>query len=218
MLEAYVWRYLKAYKSIDKIICCSGFMKSKLDRHPDLRGKTVANHNFIDKAEAERTEKKDYVLYFGRYHKEKGIETLVNVCKRLPEVSFVFAGTGALESLFEGVENIKNVGFKSGQELARLIAEARFTVYPSEWYENCPFSVMESISLGTPVLGADIGGIPELICPGIDGELFESGNEAELREKILKMWENPSHCGKLEDYTRFDCVTSYAEKILEEIY
>ena len=146
----------------------------------------------------------------------------MNACKRLPEVSFVFAGTCALESLFEGVENIKNVGFKSGQELARLIAEARFTVYPSEWYENCPFSVMESISLGTPVLGADIGGIPELICPGIDGELFESGNEAELREKILKMWEKCRNAQDAHSYSfpenKFCDREAYVKKISESVY
>jgi glycosyltransferase involved in cell wall biosynthesis len=69
-----------------------------------------------------------------------------------------------------------------------LIREARFTVYPSEWYENCPFSVMESQMYGTPVLGADIGGIPELIRVGETGELFESGNELQLRLKLEEMW------------------------------
>lgn len=222
MLEAFVWRFFKVYKNIDKIVCCSEFMKSKLDRHPILRTKTVAIHNFIEKAEIVNVEKKDYVLYFGRYHKEKGMETLVNACKRLPEIPFVFAGTGALESMFKGVENIKNVGFKSGQELTRLIAEARFTVYPSEWYENCPFSVMESISLGTPVLGANIGGIPELIRTGIDGELFESGNEDDLRAKIQKMWERYRHGAKIEEVSSdnfgFCDIEAYTEKLCDHIY
>ncbi len=221
MMEAFVWRHSRAYKSIDWIICCSGFMKSKLDRHPVFREKTVALHNFIDKTEIKNVEKKDYVLYFGRFNREKGIATLVKACKQLPDIPFVFAGTGSMENLFEGIDNIKNVGFKKGTELARLIAEARFSVYPSEWYENCPFSVMESISLGTPVLGADIGGIPELIRDANDGMLFASGDEADLKAKILEMWKKsyckPKENGILKEKC-FDDVCCYAQLIIRDIY
>ena len=118
----------------------------------------------------------DYALYFGRFSEEKGIGTLIKVCRELPDVQFIFAGTGPLEETVSGVKNIKNVGFQKGEALEKLIREARFSIYPSEWYENCPFSVMESQMYGTPVLGADIGGIPELIQVGKTGELFESGN------------------------------------------
>ena len=81
------------------------------------------------------------------------------------------AGSGPLEGELAGIQNLKNVGFQSGKALEKLIVEAQFSVYPSEWYENCPFSVMESLMYGTPVLGADIGGIPELIDAGVNGEL-----------------------------------------------
>ena len=85
----------------------------------------------------------DYVLYFGRFSEEKGIGTLIKVCKELPDVQFIFAGTGPLEETVNGIKNIKNVGFQKGEALEKLIREARFSIYPSEWYENCPFSVME---------------------------------------------------------------------------
>ncbi len=104
---------------------------------------------------------------------EKGIGTLIKVCKELPDVQFIFAGTGRWKRQVNGVKNIKNVGFQKGEALEKLIREARFSIYPSEWYENCPFSVMESQMYGTPVLGANIGGIPELIQVGKTGELFE---------------------------------------------
>ena len=113
-------------------------------------------HNFIDKVEWKETEKKDYVLYFGRFSEEKGIGTLIKVCKELPDVQFIFAGTGPLEETVNGIKNIKNVGFQKGEALEKLIREARFSIYPSEWYENCPFSVMESQMYGTPVLGANM--------------------------------------------------------------
>ena len=185
--EGFFWKWMGVYRQIDTIICCSHFMKTKLDTDPVLAEKTVVLHNFVDRVEPKAARKKDYVLYFGRYSKEKGIETLVKAAKALPEIPFVFAGSGPLEGLLGDVPNIKNVGFQTGQALETLIREARFTVYPSEWYENCPFSVMESQMYGTPVLGADIGGIPELIQMG---ELFESGNLGELVEKIGKLWRN----------------------------
>ena len=178
--EAYFWRAKGVYKYIDKVICCSAFIKSKLDRNPIFAQKTVVMHNFIDKPEEIAVEKKDYVLYFGRYSEEKGIKTLLKVCEELPDIRFVFAGNGPLESEIAKYSNITDVGFKKGEELRNLVSEARLTVYPSEWYENCPFSVMESQIYGTPVIGADIGGIPELIQCGKTGELFESGNISEL--------------------------------------
>ena len=163
-------------------------------------------------------QKFDYVLYFGRYSKEKGIGTLIKVCKELPDVQFVFAGNGSLEETINGIQNIKNVGFQKGAALEQLIRHARFSIYPSEWYENCPFSVMESQMYGTPVLGANIGGIPELIEVGKTGELFESGNAAELKEKILKLW---SDKGLTKQYSRnckdisFYDIEEYGEKLMK---
>ena len=95
---------------------------------------------FIDKVEWKEAEKKDYVLYFGRFSEEKGIGTLIEVCKKLPDVQFIFAGTGPLEEEINGISNIKNVGFQKGEALEKLIREARFSIYPSEWYEIAHFS------------------------------------------------------------------------------
>ncbi|MCI6935960.1 MAG: glycosyltransferase [Clostridiales bacterium] len=217
-LEAMLWNGRGVYKNIDVMICCSEFLKTKMDCNPLFAGKTVALHNFVDKVEPGKTEKQDYVLYFGRFSREKGIDTLLKVCKALPEIPFVFAGTGPLEGEIAGVPNIQNVGFQRGQALENLIRQARFSVYPSQWYENCPFSVMESQLYGTPVLGADIGGIPELIEVGKTGELFESGNAAQLKEKIQTLWGNRELTDRYSEncaHLRFDDVAAYTEKLLK---
>ncbi|MCI7019097.1 MAG: glycosyltransferase family 4 protein [Clostridiales bacterium] len=217
-LEAVLWNGCGVYKNIDVIICCSEFLKTKMGTNPLFAGKTVAMHNFVDRISYEKAEKKDYVLYFGRFSREKGIDTLIQVCKALPEIPFIFAGTGPLEEEIAGVPNIQNVGFQRGQALETLIREARFSVYPSEWYENCPFSVMESQMYGTPVLGANIGGIPELIEPGKTGELFESGNAAQLKEKIQALWENRELTDRYSENcadVRFDDVARYTEKLMK---
>lgn len=160
----------------------------------------------------------DYVLYFGRFSEEKGIGTLIKVCKELPDVQFIFAGIGPLEERINGIENIENVGFQNGKALEKLIRGARFSIYPSEWYENCPFSVMESQMYGTPVLGTDIGGIPELIQVGKTGELFKSGDEVELKKKIKKLWDDKDLCEKYSENCRnisFDTIDEYYEKIMK---
>ena len=218
-IEATFWKWMGVYKQIDTIICCSRFMKSKLDTYKVLADKTVALHNFINQVEWEAVQKQDYVLYFGRYAQEKGIGTLIQAAKELPEVPFVFAGSGPLEGELEGVPNIKNVGFQTGEALEQLIREARFSVYPSEWYENCPFSVMESQMYGTPVLGADIGGIPELIRNGETGELFESGNAEQLKQRIETLWNDRQ---KLAGYSanckdnNFHSTEQYVEELMKD--
>ena len=217
-LEAMLWNGCGVYKNIDVMICCSEFLKRKMDSNPLFAGKTLALHNFVDKAEKQETEKQNYVLYFGRFSREKGIDTLIQVCKELPEIPFVFAGTGPLGEELAGVPNIQNVGFQRGQDLETLIRQARFSLCPSEVYENCPFSVMESQLYGTPVLGADIGGIPELIEEGKTGELFESGNEVQLKEKIKMLWENRDLTARYSEncaHIRFDDVDTYTEKLLK---
>lgn len=217
-LEASFWKLNGAYKYIDTMICCSNFMKSKLDTNPLFKDKTVAIHNFIDKVQWIDTPKKDYILYFGRFSEEKGIGTLIDVCKSLPNIQFIFAGTGPLESSINNIPNIKNVGFQKGTALETLIREAKLSIYPSEWYENCPFSVMESQMYGTPVLGANIGGIPELIEVGKTGELFESGNPKELKQKIENLWNNPNKLAEYSDNCKnisFDNISQYYNKLIK---
>lgn len=218
MLEAWYWNTRGTYQYIDTMICCSQFLKTKMDTNPVFAGRTVAMHNFVDAVPKRAVQKKEYVLYFGRYSVEKGIDTLIQVCKDLPDVNFIFAGTGPLENKLSGIPNIKNVGFQSGKALEDLIREARFSVYPSEWYENCPFSVMESQLYGTPVIGADIGGVPELIKPGKTGELFESGNGSDLKEKIRTLWNDLDKLNKYIENCQnssFDSIKQYCERLMK---
>lgn len=216
-LEAVFWKLKGVYKLLDSIICPSEFMKTKLDHNPAIKGRTITLHNFVDIVELKETEKKDYVLYFGRFSEEKGIGTLIAVAKELPEIPFVFAGVGPMVNQLKDIANIKEVGFKSGSDLENLIREARFSIYPSECYENCPFSVMESQMYGTPVLGADIGGIPELIEVGRTGELFKSANKNDMKMKIKKLWEDKVLSEGYSWNCRencFDTIDEYCEKLL----
>lgn len=218
-VEAACYKKLKTYRLIDVIICPSNFLKEKLDTDRVLQKRTTVLHNFVDSQAAGRDwEKKEYVLYFGRYSEEKGIRTLAEVCKKLPDIPFHFAGSGPLEEELRKLPNAKLLGFLSGETLAKEIAQARFVVFPSECYENCPFTVIEAQLYGTPVIGSDRGGTPELLRDGETGELFESGNEKMLEEKITDLWQNRE---KLERYTKnckqvhFDNAAEYVDKLMK---
>lgn len=218
MLEGYLWKLKQVYEYIDVMICCSQFMKRKLDTNPLFMTKTIVLPNFVDLAEWRESERKDYVLYFGRFSEEKGIKMLIKVCQELPDIPFIFVGNGPLNRQIKDINNIRNAGFQTGDTLEKMIREARFSVYPSLWYENCPFSIMESQMFGTPVLGADIGGIPELISVGKTGELFESGNSYDLKKKIQKLWGNKALTRKYSEnckYIHFDTIDKYYEKLMK---
>ncbi|MCF6153377.1 MAG: glycosyltransferase [Candidatus Kuenenia stuttgartiensis] len=89
------------------------------------------------------------------------------------------------------------LGYQKGDELYREIKKSKAVVLPSEWYENNPISVLEAFALGKPVIGARIGGIPELIKEKETGLLFEPGNSIDLREKIELLLSDDALCNKM---------------------
>ena len=159
-----------------------------------------------------------YVLEFGHLSRDKGTDTLLEVAKKMPNTEFVFIGYGPSADKMKDIPNVKYLGFKTGEELYRIIAEAAISVCPSEWYENCPYSVMESVLLGTPVVGSKMGGIPELIESGKTGELFEAGNVEDLMKAIKKVLQTQD---VLERYTKncsqvnYETTESYYVKLMK---
>ncbi len=215
--EAVLYKRLRTYRRIDRIICPSAFLKDKLDTDPVLKKKTMVMPNFVDRPAQEDRPKDDYVLYFGRYSLEKGIATLLKACQALPDIPFCFAGSGPYAEQIASCDNIKDHGFLSGTTLSDLIAAARFSVFPSECYENCPFTVMESLVNGTPVIGSALGGTPELLTPGFTGELFEGGNATALTEEIAALWADQERQQRYSENCRkvdFDTVEEYCTKLV----
>lgn len=208
----------KVYQYIDCIICPSSFMKKMLDSNPTLASKTVVLRNFIDKSSYQVNHKQEYVLYFGAYTEEKGLKTLLKVCGLLSDVQFVFAGAGEFEQEISKYKNERNVGYKSGSELEKIIGDALFSVCPSELNENCPFSVLESQSLQTPVVGSRVGGIPELIKDKENGRLFNAGDAEGLKSIIEELWNDRKETQKYQKNCAslvHDGINDYCERIIE---
>lgn len=156
--------------------------------------KDTVIYNPTDKlyAEVNKPEGEKYYLYFGRLSYEKGIGTLVDTMKDRKECHLKIVGDGPKREELEqkvrehGCKNIEFLGYKTGEELKTLVRNAYFIVLPSEWYENNPMTIIEGYSASTPVIGANIGGIPEIVVEGETGYQFESGNMASLNAAIDK--------------------------------
>jgi glycosyltransferase involved in cell wall biosynthesis len=191
--EAFYYHKRNTYNLLDAYICPSKFIASVIERSGVKRELIHILSNPTDYAPFAETDKplgsnNKYILYFGRLIKEKGIKTLLEVADSTPYINYIFAGAGPLKEDLIGRSNVKYVGFQTGDSLKSLIANAVCTVYPAEWYENCPLSVIESQVLGTPVLASDLGGTSELIEDGVTGRLFSAKNSGELKRHITDLW------------------------------
>lgn len=187
--------FFNAAKYFDGLIYVSDFSRNKhLHFKPGLQNvRSIVLYNYEkEHINSEIVSKEDYFLYFGRISKEKGLITLLSAFKDLPDKKLKVLGSGPqINDLKKFIEanNLKNVelmGYKFGKELKELISKAYFVVLPSEWYENNPLTIIESYNLGTPVIGSNAGGIPEIIKDEITGYIFESRNPEHLLEKLKK--------------------------------
>lgn len=221
-LEGSLYRHRQNYEQVRCFICPSRFLQEMLHRRSVFRGKTVPIHNFIDldlTAQPAR-DRGDYVLYFGRLSEEKGIHMLLEVCRSLPEIPFVIAGSGPMEALCREVPNVRFVGFQTGEALNDYIRRAKFCVYPSVWYENCPLSVLEAQSLGTPVIGTRLGGTQELILDGRTGVLLKEATAEALRREVQMLYGDEDRLrtmyqGCVEERKNMITLEKYCQQLLE---
>ena len=214
--ESYISKMLGAVKKFDHFISVSHFLRKKMISHGMPEDKISTVHNFVDVSDiTPNFSEGDYVLYFGRVHRSKGILTLIEAAVPLTDVPIYIVGDGEamseVQQIIEqnGCKHIHLLGFKQGDELRELIRNSLCTVLPSEWYENCPMSVLESYAYGKPVIGADIGGIPELIVDGVDGFLVSSGEQETLRDRLLWMFAHKNEAAEMGRIGRYKMETEF---------
>jgi len=198
-IEMYFHHIMGYYRNVDRYIAVSNFFREKMSDFGFDKNNIEYIPNFIDTNRFKYNPcDKSYALFLGRLSSEKGVDKLLVACEMRPEIPVIIAGTGPKEEELKkitkdkGLNNVSFVGFKSGDDLLTLITEASFTILPSQWYENCPMSILESMAVGTPVIGAHIGGIPELIEENVDGYTFNATEPTSLSEKMQLLWNNPN--------------------------
>jgi glycosyltransferase involved in cell wall biosynthesis len=198
--EAYVHRLLGTYaRNVALFIAPSESLRKRVIAHGVDPAKVVhLPYGIALDAYTPRYESDGYAVYVGRLSTGKGLRTLLRAAARAPGVRLRVVGSGPLSAeLAEtaqqgGLSNVSFEGYRTGPELAALFSGSRFVVVPSECYENSPLTVYEALAYGKAVIGSAIGGIPELVAEGVNGLLFDAGDDAALAEAMTALWSDAS--------------------------
>lgn len=207
-LETYLHRFLRIYEKVDIFLAPSHFMRKKLIEGgiPPQKVRHLFYTLNLNEYPCQPSYE-NYFVYYGRLSAEKGLFTLLKAVEKVRGVKLLIIGDGPLrESLVRVVKQrnltpkVEFCGYMGKEEIKGIVGRAKFVVVPSEWYENSPLVIYESFSMGKPVIGSRIGGIPELVDQDVNGLLFEPGHPEDLAEKIQLLWETPVE--RIREYGR----------------
>ena len=207
-LEAYFHSATGAYrKNADLFIAPSDFLRGKAIEFGVDQGRIITLPNFIDASGAPMSETYgNYFLYSGRIDGVKGLHTLLRAVRSSSAISSFalwIAGDGEQRPQLEeysrvhGLDNVRFLGQLSQDELAPVIAHARFVVLPSEWYENAPMSVLEAAARGKAAVVSNIGGLPELVRDGDTGVIVPPGDVTAWRAAIEQLLADPQRAVRM---------------------
>jgi len=198
-VEAYIHKWIKIYeKNIDIYHVPSRFMGRKFIQAGIDEKKvkhlyyTININDYPPYYEFE-----DYFVYYGRLEGAKGLMTLLKAMRQIKRSKLLMIGTGPEQVKLEefainnNLKNVEFVGYKSGDILQKLVSNAKFVIIPSECYDNSPLVIYESFSMGKPVIGSNMGGIPELIDHEENGLHFEVGDDNKLAQSINFLLDHP---------------------------
>ena len=219
-MECYFYKFNKAYNKVDLFSFQSKFTRDKfvefgLDQNmTSILPNPVEYENFTP-----NFKHKNYILFYGRLEKHKGIFTLLKSMKQLPEIELRVIGDGReLDECKKFVNKnlMKNVGFLGpiwGQKLYEEINNCSFVIVPSEWYEPSPYSILQSFAAGKAVIGSNLGGIPDLIIDKYNGLLFKSGDYGELAQKIKSLSNDENLIIKFGKNARNTIKTNHTQRV-----
>jgi glycosyltransferase involved in cell wall biosynthesis len=228
VLEGSFVKFRRYYDLIDLIITPSEFARSKLIDYGFDARRVKAVHNFIDAVAYEPGYGGEGVIYVGRLAAEKGLDTLIEAAQYLKHTRVMIAGDGPEREHLEnlclklGCRNVDFLGYVEREQLLRTVRQAMCVIMPSIWFENFPYSILESFALGKPVIASNIGGMPEIVKDDKTGLLFSPGDSLALSKRIEYLQGNPSlveamgKTARTMVETRFDQETHYRQLI--EVY
>ncbi len=176
---------------LDVFVAPSHFLERMLIRvgYPSSRIRVIA-HGIPSNSHP--SPEGSYVFFAGRLSEEKGITTLLDSARQLPETPFVVAGDGPLASILRvnTPANLRYVGLISRDEVEVFRRAAALTVVPSWCYEVQPYGVLESYAVGKPVIASRLGALAELVIDGVTGLLVEPRSGSQLAAAIRCLTSN----------------------------
>lgn len=209
-------------------ICLTKFNREKLLSLKQIKPERVfVKPNSVEESQEflAGREREEQFIFAGRLEKLKGIDILLEAWKEMGESApkLVVCGTGPMEEWCKAfVENnqmnVEMRGFVPNREVKKIVAESQALILPTQWYEGFPVSMVEAFSVGTPVIGSDLGNTGSILVDGVNGVKFVSDSREDLIRAVMgmsrnkKMYESTYHT-YLTEYT---AERNYAE--LVEIY
>ena len=200
---------------IDAFIALTEFHRAKFIAGGLPAAKIFTRANFTRPVQVQRNGSGKFALFIGRLSPEKGLGTLINAWKNMPDIPLKIAGGGPLieamasKLIIEKINHVELLGFVNSKKRTELLAEARFLVVPSNWYEGMPTVVLEAFAAGIPVLASRIGSLAELIDDGKTGRLFEPMHELDLCEKARSLF---------HDEKALQTMSTEAKIVFEKLY
>ncbi len=193
-VETAAHRWTGAYRPVARFICPSRFMATKMREAGVFPDRLVVVPHFAEVATvATKVQAGGDVLFAGRLSPEKGVDTLIEAVGLAgPAVRVVIAGDGPqrqrLEALAERLApgRVRFLGQIAKAELHDRIRASGVVVVPSRWYENQPMIVLEAFACGVPVVATTLGGLPELVEPGVDGFLVPPDDPVALAATLTR--------------------------------
>ena len=188
-------RKTKAYKDcITRFACITNFQKKKLIGAGYDEKKISVIPNSVDLLEDTRTNKGKYVAFCGRLSKEKGVDLIIEVARKHPEIPFKLAGAIREDfTIINKPQNVELLGYVSGEDLQKFYRSASFIIMASRCYEGFPMSILEAAQYTKPTIAPDHGGFTEIIGKGSEsiGRLFKPADVNELEKQVVDLWNHP---------------------------
>ena len=219
---------LGTWKSrVDKYIVTTKFFREKAIQGGLSDEKLSIKPNFVDPDPGKEGKKEDFLIYVGRLFPEKGIRLLLEAWsdyRDLPPIKLI--GQGPMESdvkeLAARLSNVEYLGPLPPSQVYQWMGRAKALLFPSEWYEGLPLTIVESFAKGTPVIASNLGAMATMIDPGRTGLHFEPGNVDDLVKQVLWMLDHPSEWQAMGNQARQEFEQNYtAERnyeMLMDIY
>lgn len=222
-------RVTKIYGKIN-YICLTEFNKAKLLELQQIKeNKVFVKPNFVEHKEefVSEEQRKNQFVFAGRLDNLKGINFLLEAWKQMGKKAprLIICGTGPMENWCrkfseESNINVEYRGFVPNTEILKIVASSKALILPTQWYEGFPMSIVESFSVGTPVLCTDLGNAGSIVDDGINGIKFQYNSSKDIVAAInrfqkldeKKLEEN----AYLKSNEKFDSDINY--KIIKNIY
>lgn len=201
--------------SVDQFIALTQFAKSRFVEGGVPPEKISVKPNFVKAPDLVGRTLGSGAIFVGRLSVEKGVDTLIEAWRSMPDIPLTIVGDGPERTRLESIapSGVSFVGQVNSEKVRELMLGASFAVVPSIWYEGFPMTIVEAFAAGLPVIASRIGSLEEVIEHGENGYLFRPADPADLKETVRMLISSPERVMDMQT-SAIDC---YRRLYTEEV-